>query len=275
MLCEYLVVRRVNKLVLPAKRNLSFQLVTLVRSRDIPMLLASLASLVRHTSGCPSICVVLDDQENLEMVQDAIEPNRHAIQLMTRDEVVRLADKMGMHLEAAFARRHHFGLKYAAIQVLARGEATVYADADLLYFKDIRSLIERPSDKPLTASLDYQHSYSPFVVAQAGTLYGLNLLSLKPINAGFTLWRGAFDPHQTAAMLTRILAQPEISLFDEQTLVASLAHRAGSAFGEDDVLVSDSFLTTSGPSCRNKPWSVRHYVGPVREQFWIDAFHLV
>jgi hypothetical protein len=239
------------------------------------MLLTSLASMVQHGSMCPVTNVVLDDQENLKVAEEALAAHRHVVRLFTRDHVIQTAEKEGLHLEAQFARRHHFGLKFAAIQVLGKGQANVYADADLLYFKDISGLIERHDDCPLTASLDYQHSYSPYVVAQAAALFGLDLLALRPVNAGFALWRGAYDPRQTEPILRRILDQREIALFDEQTLVASLTHQTGGTFEKDEVLVSDSFLTTWRPSYRNKPWSVRHYIGPIREQFWIDAFHLV
>jgi hypothetical protein len=74
-------------------------------------------------------------------------------------------------------------------------------------------------------------------------------------------------------MVDVILSTNNINRLSEQTLVAALAKKFNS-FLPESFICMDQTLTWVLKSTSYRTSIGRHYAGPWRSQFWIDAFHL-
>jgi hypothetical protein len=239
----------------------------------LPMLVQSLRSLAVAWSRVPPLRVVGDGTVGAASLEEAFADWPAPIEVVPRDVVVDSARSAGSADLAAFAAVSPFGLKFAALVASAVERPTLFADADVLWFRDWSGEIvalARAAGVVLRVSADYQPAYD---VDVAGT--SADTLATPPfVNSGVTFLHGALldavDLRPALAVAAR-----RYSHFAEQTVLALAARRLGTPPWPPSVVACFQHDHQSlGITYRGRAWIARHYVGPVRHLFWRDAFAL-
>jgi hypothetical protein len=269
--CHYRLSRRRIPGLAP-RPEADFAYLTLTCRQDILMTQLSLKSLWRTAHRLPSLAVAHDETLAGAEVLQSLSFWPGPVGCIDRAGTAAFHERNGAPFLAEFCRRHVFGFKLAACLRLAAEHRVFYADSDVLWLHDIGALMSRCGQKPLYAAVDCGPSYDFELAGRLGEARRNRLLTPPHINAGVALFNRALPELNTYdADLASLLANGPISQFSEQTLVALLVQDIGGTFGEEDVRVTEDRLTAPSPSFRHHPWIARHYISPVRAQYWIDA----
>lgn len=245
---------------------------TLGGAPHLDMMEASIRSLAATWNTLPRLRIVLADET------PAGEVERRFAFWPARKEVVSWKSAaawgfggLGKDL-AQFAEREPMGRKMAAVLQAASEGAVLYADVDILWFREPESLTAwRSRPAPFLAmSTDMVAAYDPRVVEG----WSQELASPPYYCAGVMFAAGVpeFLPDDYEAL--SLAAESGIGL-TEQTLFAKWTRRSGgNRFPESEIFLSDSDRLARQPTHVGMPWAARHYVGPVRHLFWRDALQL-
>jgi hypothetical protein len=196
------------------------------------------------------------------------------VEIWLADELQAFSDRnLPPHI-AMLCRNHVYGLKAAAIMRASLMGPMIYADTDVLWFRPPQQLLPDSSvgDRVwLRLQEDRQMAYDsrlfgpwPFLEEEPHYCAGVMVASgdLRP----------AFE-QITSPDVERIYETP--GQFTEQTTFAALQRKIGSpALEADKAYISWEDRFTLRPRIFDKPWVLRHYVGPVRHLYWRDLLYL-
>ncbi|EGJ30478.1 MULTISPECIES: hypothetical protein [Moorena] len=258
--------------LIPEKPKANFSYVTLTCRKDLMMSQVSLETLARHTRALPDLVIAYDESLTESEVKEFFSFWPGKIYCLDRASTAAFHDERGWPLLADFCRKHIFGFKFAACLRIAHKNRVLYADSDILWFRDVVQLMNCYSKKAIYAAQDYTNSYNLRLLSKLPNALQEEMSYPPFINAGFAIFNrfiSEIDNYQE--LLLYALTEDKIHLFSEQTLVAILAKTVGDTIQKQDVYVDKDRLTYWIESFHNQPWSARHYVGPIRHQLWIDA----
>jgi hypothetical protein len=265
--------------ILPLKRQARpldnrFSYLTLVGEQQLPMLSASLWSLLQSSTKVPHLLVAGDTTLKEPSLRAALKWWPGTIEMWSSEEVLAFSRQNLPPQITSLCENHIYGLKAAAIMRASLSGLTVYADTDILWYRAAQELLPdaRTGDGVwLQLQVDGQMSYDPRLVEL------WPFLREKPYScAGIMVAQGDLGD-----AFTRI-ASPDLDPiygsprhFTEQATFAALQKKIGlPPLDEDKAYLSMDDQQTLGPSFHGKPWVLRHYAGSVRHLFWRDVFFL-
>lgn len=226
--------------------------------RDMPELVASLRSFLRHAGSPRGIMVVSDGSHRRGDVTLLARLHAGTRVRHWRDAAPRRLP----HAVAAYAARHPMGRKLAVELALPDGrEPVIYADADVLFFPGAAELAEVAAD-----------GGRPRALRDCGPYFDDRLLAgpaeaVPPVNGGFLLLHERPDWDEALRRLDSLAGRP--GFFSEQTLL-QVAMRASGARELDPsryvVSIADRYLDAdlhAGPEI-----ALRHYTTSVRPKLW-------
>lgn len=239
------------------------------------MLRANIASLATAWTRHPRLVVYSDGSLTRQAVEADLAVWPGPWDVRSWETAVPVLERHGHHDLVRFAHREVMARKMAVVAAEALAGPVVYADVDLLWFREPPSLggflAEAAAGGPvLHLSEDFQPAYDarwfPDRVRE--------LVRPPFLCAGALVARGDF---LRAAGVEGFLAEAaEVGVgLSEQTLFA-LAHRrlGGAVWSGREIDLSLDDRVSFGPSFRGREFAARHYVGPVRHLFWRDALAL-
>lgn len=245
---------------------------TLGGAAHLDMMEASVRSLGAAWDRLPRLRLVLADETPVEAVQRRFSFWPGVKEVVSWRGAAAWAQQALGNDFARFSEREPMGRKMVAVLQAASEGTVLYADVDILWFREPASLA-RWSSRPspiLAMSTDLVPAYDSRVVETwspslsdpphfcAGVIYARGVPELKP------------DDLEALALA----AESGIGL-TEQTLFAKWTRESGGhRFPESEIYLSAVDRLTRGPTHRGMYWAARHYVGPVRHHFWSDAYSL-
>lgn len=258
---------------IPSKPLADFTYSTLACRRDLPLAQTSIYTLGVQAERLPSLLVAIDESLSSEEIREALYFWPYNIEIVTRQHVALASEKPNNNLIAEFCRKHIFGYKLALCLNTAKSSRHIYADTDVLWHGDVCKLMQKYNSQPIYAGIDSTPSYDPQLVEKILELYKIDLLHPPFVNAGLAIYNNCSDLEEIIEpLLTNTVAQPSIHEFAEQSVVAALVKKIGNVMSPLDIEVSCNNMTLCQPSFKGKTWIARHYIRPVRSQFWLDAF---
>lgn len=249
-----------------------FGCLALVCPQDLLLLRANLTTMARHASKLPQLVLALDEALSEGEARHAMAFWPGQIAYFTRDTTAKYHEETGSNLIAEFCRRSVFGYKFAACLRRCITGRFLYCDADVLWFRDVVPFVDNHSRFPIFAATDPFRSYNEAFLACLPPEDRQRLVDPPFVNAGFAVWNSVPDQGFINRMLSVALAGPNVHPLTEQTMVATFAKTVGGIIAAHDVNVMVEPRSFLRPSFRHTPWVARHYIGPVREQFWLDAW---
>lgn len=275
------VYKKLLSLYKPGKQNAvinpRLNLVMLCGLNQLSLLQEALVSIKKNFELLPSIYVFLDKDLSYNICKQNLSwlsiPN---LTIIESSHCIGYHRKSGNELIALFAEQNPMGLKLAAIlQIADLNHPVLYSDTDVLWFKDpSKTLAVLESDKQVSFALseDFQPAYDQKLIEKAN----LSILMTAPFYcAGILFVKEAlsFESKRILGELLQI-AILQSNHFTEQTIFAYLnkvSNNGGFDKHEFSIILDDQFKLM--PTKREK-LVARHYIGPVRHQFWRDAFFM-
>jgi hypothetical protein len=248
-----------------------YRYVTLVCNRDVLLSQASLFSVLQSVKRPPVLTVVSDG--TLSSV-DAIQALRfwpNEIEFLVVENVAAAFYDIGATSLSRLCKSHVFGLKLGACLFCAMTSRVLYSDSDVLWFRDPEELINLYRGHSVVGTTDFQHSYDKRFLKQLPEKGRRLLEDSVPVNAGVAIWQNAAGLVYLVEDILRSFLRFSPETFTEQTIVAYLSHAVGTVMDGKMVYLAEEPRSCFNMSWENKPWYARHYAGPCRDQFWIDA----
>lgn len=254
------------------KENADFQYLTLTCRRDIEMLRISLLSLEKSATSLPRLMVVHDDSIGELEVRSSLSFWPGKIAVIDRKTISDWHSKRGNVQVAGFCNAHVLGLKFAACAMQSTLERVLFVDSDVLWFNDVNEVIARHCDLPIYASGDAVRSYDEELLALGERELARELTFPPYVNSGTVVYnRPLLEIADFRAMLTFMTERRPPSYFSEQTMIAMATKLVGAVMASEVIHISLQTDQSRRGSFHQQVWHARHYVKPVRQQFWIDA----
>jgi hypothetical protein len=272
LLAEYILSLCPPPRIKPRPRLDDLRYVTMAGRAHLLHLRESLISLHRSWQNLPDLVVVSDGSWGREEFLKTFRFWPGPITLMMPQEVSSALAASGDQALAELALRHPYGLKLAAIVLLARTRRMLFIDADVLWFSDPSEMLTR-----------YQARDTPAVTVESNRSFNTQLaLAFCPaalespyVNSGGVLLEGELcDKGLLDSMIAFILNKRDYAFID-QTVAAVAVRLNGTVFPKQFCLVEfdDAFAVS-----HQRPWKdgyhSRHYVTFMRHQFYRDALQL-
>jgi hypothetical protein len=264
-----------NPRKLSAKSPASFSYLTLACRADLLMTQLSLYSLARHSAALPRLVVAHDETLSEPAVRKALAFWPASFECLSREAVALYWESIDGGLLARFCRKHIFGYKLAACLKCCRERRVLYADADVLWFRDASGLMRECVSLPLYATTDIYDSYNHGLLDTLPAPLASSLRERPYVNAGVAIYnRDLPEIALFRSYVSAALAEDPVHRFSEQGLVAALAKQMGGVIPNNVVCMDheDRFVFRS--SFGGQSWYARHYISrpDLRSQFWIDAY---
>nr|WP_294796396.1 hypothetical protein [uncultured Mucilaginibacter sp.] len=250
-----------------------FNYAVLCGATHFPFLKQGLLSIQKQFKNLPFVYVYLDFGFPENQISEIL-----LLYPTCKLKIILASDCIKFHKEqkndslVRFAINNPMGLKLAAIlQTLELNQPLVYGDTDVLWLRDPNSDIERlvNGSTNIHMQYDYQPGYDFNLVEKAQ----LSCLYEEPYYcAGLMLInRLSKTQHDIIQSLLPILVENSEHL-SEQTIFAYLQKQAGISG-----LSARKYILNYDGQFKirfsiGKEWLARHYIGPIRHQFWRDAF---
>lgn len=260
---------------LTPKPAADFNYLTLMCRADLVMTRLSLVSLAKNSSALPRLVIAHDESLSREEVRKALAFWPAPFDCFSREAVASYWDTSGRVMLAKFCSGHIFGYKLAACLRLAQSGRVLYADSDVLWFRDAVMLMKECYSLPLYATTDLGHSYNHRILKTLSENLESLLQSPPYLNAGVAVYnRDLLELNQYDEYIREALSEDPVHRFSEQGLVAALAKQIGGVIPNDVICMAENDRNSILASFNGEPWCARHYVSMphVRQQFWIDAF---
>jgi len=236
------------------------------------LLRESMFSLYRSWKELPTITVVSDGSWSAADFYPVFLWWPGKLNVLSREEIVAQADAAGERELAQYAKASGWGLKVASIVLLARREAVLFVDADILWFKDPADLLG-PSN--LWAKARGVRESNCYQRRDMALRFCAKALEPPFVNGGIVAVHGEFLPAEILrAMVYEALADPEDGTF-EQTIIASAVHMgAGLLPAKINLVEFDDVDRFRHRNMKREGYYSRHYVNWMRHLFYRDALKL-
>jgi hypothetical protein len=233
----------------------------------------SLLSFLKHAAHRPKIVLGLDQSTSKEEAINHFSNWNIPIDFYTPPEVASWHKARGNDSMAWFCMEHVFGFKLALNLMLASENNVFYADSDVLWFSDFSTHLNRYTRHPIYPSIDASVESLDFdLVRLLDQRLGLKL-GTPPYGCAGVMLVNRLDLrllNQFEQSVQIIRTNLPINRLTEQTLIAVIAAQSNSCLGEDTIAMNGE-ITTFVASFKKNSFTGRHYAGPWRSQFWIDA----
>jgi len=252
----------------------NFYYVTIAHRKDFELIRYSLVSLLAAFESLPKKVIIASD--------GTWEPDEltEYIQFWPGElSVIHWKEVLPYHLEhqrtelIEYAEKIIWGRKLALMLKYAELGPTLFADTDVLWFKDISSEFDSSAEVQLKISLDNSYNYNMKLLQDLGRM---DLLKKPPVNCGVVLLKG--DLLAASPLMQSAVAHEaeEPGRFSEQTVLALASYEMGSFWGQDEVRndLSDMFwpILSSYSNGAYQNCFAKHYVWTLKWQFWRDVY---
>jgi hypothetical protein len=236
------------------------------------MLRESLWSIYRTWAELPTIIVVSDGSWTREEFDPVFAWWPTAINVLERGDVLAMAKAADEPKLNAYAEASPNGVKLAAIVLVARSTALLFVDVDILWFRDPVLLLGDPASwiKPRALRENYCTQRRDMALR-----YCAQVLEPPFVNAGIVALHGELmDPGLLCSMVQETLRNPQDASC-EQTIFATAVKLGGEFLPEKLSLVAiDDAYSFFIRNAKQEGYYSRHYVTPVRQLIYRDAFKL-
>jgi hypothetical protein len=236
------------------------------------MLREGLFSLYHAWEALPEITVVSDGSWTVEEFQPVFGWWPGTIKVVSREQIcaqARVANEADL---AQYAENSPYGLKLAAIILLARRQPLLFVDADILWFRDPVHLIGLASSWGKPKGIRESNCYQRRDMALR---YCPQVMEPPFVNGGILAVHGEFlPPDMLHGMVREALADPGDGTF-EQTIIATGVKLGGGFLDEKLCLVEfDDVKKFRHRNMLKEGFYARHYVNWMRHLLYLDAFVL-
>jgi len=236
------------------------------------MLRESLFSLYRSWNSLPEITVVSDGSWMAQEFAEVFAWWPMPITVLMREEICLAAMSAGFRELADYARESIWGLELAALTTQAKQHPVLYADTDILWFKDPALLLGDPAlwAKPRAQRESNCHQRRDMALRHCPQV-------LEPpfVNGGMVALHGELmTPALLRNMVQDALPHP-LDSSCEQTIKAAAIKLGGEFFPEKLSLVEfDDVHRFRSRNMKKEGYYSRHYVTPARQLLYRDALKL-
>ena len=236
------------------------------------MLRESLFSLYRSWNSLPEINVVSDGSWTVNEFAEVFAWWPALITVLTRQQICDAAAAADLPELADYARESIWGLELATVTTQAKQRALLYADADILWFRDPAPFLDDPVswDKPRALQESNCHQRREMALRHCPEV-------LEPpfVNAGMVTLHGELMPSDLLrSMVQEALPFPQDSSC-QQTIIAAAVKLGGELFPEKLSLVEfDDVFRFRSRNMKTEGYCSRHYVHWMRHVLYRDALRL-
>jgi hypothetical protein len=236
------------------------------------MLRESLWSIYRTWAELPRIIVVSDGSWTREQFEPVFAWWPAKIEVLERGDVLAMAQAADEPELKAYAEAVPYGLKLAAIVLIARSNALLFVDVDILWFRDPVLLLGEPASWLKPRALPENYCYQRRDMALR---YCAQVLEAPFVNAGIVAVRGELMPPN---LLRKMVQETLLNSDDpscEQTIIATAVKLGGNFLPEKLCLVAiDDAYRFFIRNAKQEGYYSRHYVTPARQLIYRDALKL-
>jgi hypothetical protein len=256
----------------PAKPTAKFSYLTLSDRQHWLMLRESLFSLFRSWQSLPKVTVVSDGSWTGDEFAEVFAWWPAPITVLTHQEICAAALSAGLPELAAYARESIWGLELATVVTQAKHYPVLYADADILWFRDPALLLGDPAswEKPRGIRESNCHQRRDMALRHCSQV-------LEPpfVNGGIVgLYGELMAPELLRILVKEALNDPKDSSC-EQTIIATAVKLGGEFFPEKLSLVEfDDVHRFRSRNMTDEGYYSRHYVNWMRHLLYRDALKL-
>jgi hypothetical protein len=256
----------------PSKPTAHFCYLTMCDRASWLMLRESLFSLHRSWNSLPEVTVVSDGSWVASEFAEVFAWWPAPINVLMREEICLSVLSSGFSELADYARESIWGLELATVTTQAKQHPVLYADTDILWFKDPALLLGDPVswDKPRALQENNCHQRRDMALR-----YCPGVLQAPFVNAGIVALHGELMPLELLrSMVLDALPFPQDSSC-QQTIIATAVKLAGEFFPEKLSLVEfDDVYRFRSRNMKEEGYYSRHYVRPARQLLYRDALRL-
>lgn len=246
-------------------------LLTMVGHLHLAFLRYSLLSIYKTWGTLPAVRIVSDGSVGISQIVSEVRWWPGDLEVVDHNHCLPKDLYKFSHLQSYF-QGHPFGKKFAVVLGSAVERLTLWCDVDILWHGDLlHDILQRgtSSGDVICVASDYQPAYDY-------KIEGATALAAKGIalNAGVVLARGnPIDLRKVDKLLEK--AGPiRDSHFTEQTLFALACYESGNLpWSQEQICCTDLDKFRIIPNIFDRGYAARHYVGPVRHLFWLDAYY--
>jgi hypothetical protein len=236
------------------------------------MLRESLFSLYQSWNSLPEIVVVADGSWTAIDFADVFAWWPTPITVLTREEICLSALSAGFPELADYARESIWGLELATVTTRAKQRPVLYADADILWFRDPAQLLGDPVswDKPRALRESNCHQRRDMALRHCPEV-------LEPpfVNAGMVALHGQLMPSEILRSMVQEASRHPLDSSCQQTIIASAVKIGGELFPEKLCLVEfDDVFRFRSRNMKTEGYCSRHYVHWMRHVLYRDALKL-
>jgi hypothetical protein len=232
----------------------------------------SLWSIYRTWAQLPTIIVVSDGSWTREEFDPVFAWWPTAIDVLERADILAMAKAADEPELLAYAEASPNGVKLAAIVLLARTNALLFVDVDILWFRDPVLLLGDAACwiKPRALRENYCTQRRDMALR-----YCAQVLEPPFVNGGIVALHGELlDPGLLRSMVQDALRNPQDASC-EQTIIATAIKLRGEFFPERLSLIAiDDTSSFFIRNAKQEGYYSRHYVLPARQLIYRDALKL-
>lgn len=251
------MIRRIVGRPVEQARKIPVAVYSFSGERYLPEQVACVRSFIRYV-GVPVQFTIVSDGSYTETSRELL---RQTSECVTVVDWNAFATDLPAYVRA-FADRQAMGKKLAALLSMPVNQATIYTDADILFFPAAGELVRlaESNGSRFWYLPDCQPSLDDSILQDEGERE-------RPVNAGFMLLKKRLDWDAPLRRLAEYPGAP--SWATEQTLVHLAMHQNDASPLRPDKFVlsiSDQFVYKDHYA--HQDIALRHYVNNVRHKFW-------
>ncbi|PYI49673.1 MAG: hypothetical protein DMF10_00840 [Verrucomicrobia bacterium] len=194
------------------------------------------------------------------------------ITVLTRQQICEAASAADLPELADYARESIWGLELATVTTQAKQRPVLYADADILWFRDPALLLGDAVswDKPRALRESNCHQRREMALRHCPEV-------LEPpfVNAGMVTLHGQLMPAEILRSMVQEASLHPLDSSCQQTIIASAVKIGGELFPEKLSLVEfDDVFRFRSRNMKTEGYCSRHYVHWMRHVLYRDALRL-
>src|ERR1044071_7097977 len=256
----------------PAKPIANFCYVTMCDRAHWLMLRESLFSLYRSWTLLPEITVVSDGTWTANEFADVFCWWPTPITVLTRQQVSLAGASAGFPELADYARESIWGLELATLTTQAKQRPVLYADADILWFRDPALLLGDPKswNRPRAVRESNCHQRRDMALR-----YCPQVLEPPFVNGGMVALHGELMPPEILHSMVQEARRDPLDSSCQQTIIAAAIKLGGEIFSDKLSLVEfDDVYRFRTRNMKTEGYYSRHYVHWMRHVLYRDALRL-